>query len=331
VKALKAVKATWPAVFAVLLGTASPAAQAPPQARDVGARVAAELRLNTLVAAGDSAGLRALTADVAVPPLVRGKALFALFCREPTVLSQEDRVLLLTAMGDPAPALRGAALRCAGHLRERTLESEALRLAAEDPDPGVQVEALRAVRGWTRQGHLYFLQQALGASSPTVQAEALKSLARLAFREVPPDIVAYVQASTGPNQPVEVRLRALQALAAWGKLEWAELRDVLYEAADSETLRLFAIEASDAVAPPEERNRILFDILSSDSSQRLAWEAFQRLRKAGRDEATLPKGVARFLAFSGSRNAATDDMAAYLRTRGYRAEYRSGAWKVTRP
>lgn len=315
------------AVVWVLLGAASPAPEAP----DLGARVEAELRLRTLEVAADPAGLAALAADASVPSSVRAKALFTLFSRKPPPLSQADRVQLLRVLSDPSPDLRGAALRAVGTLRERTLESDALRLAAEDPDPGVRVEALRAVRAWTRQGHLYFLQQALGASSPAVQAEALKSLARMAFREVPPDIVGYAQASTGPNQPVEVRLRALEALRAWGRLEWAELRDVLFEAEDSETLRLFAVEASDAVASGEERNRILIDILSGDPSERLAWEAFQRLRRAGGDEANLPKGVARFLAFSGSRNAATDEMAAYLRLRGYRAEYRAGAWKVTRP
>ncbi|MBI5017636.1 MAG: HEAT repeat domain-containing protein [Deltaproteobacteria bacterium] len=316
------------AVSWVLLAAAVPA---PATATEPGARAAAELRLHGLTAAGNEAGLGALAADAAAPPVVRGRALFALFSRRPLPLSQADRLRLLRTLGDASPELRGAALRCVGQARERTLESEALRLAAEDPDPQVRVEALRAVRGWTRQGHLYFLQQALGASSTAVQAEALKSLARLEFRDVPPDIVAYVQGCTGPNQPVEVRLRALEALKAWRKLDWAEVRDVLFEAEDSESLRLFAVAASDGVGPVDERNRILVDILSSDPSQRLAWEAFQRLRRAGGDESNLLKGVARFLAFSGRRNAATEEMAAYLRSRGLRADYRSGAWKITRP
>lgn len=310
----------------VLLGAAAP--PAPP---DAGARAAAELRLRSLTAASDGGGLAALADDGAAPSAVRGRALLAEFERKTDPLGQADRVRLLKMLGDPAPELRMAALRVVGQRRERALENEALRLAAEDTDWRVRVEALRAVRPWGRQGHLYFLQQALGAGSPYVQAEALRSVGRLGYREVPPDILSYTQAATAPNQDTAVRLRALEALKAWGKLEWAELRDVLFEAQDSETLRLFAVQASDVGAPPDERGRLLLDILAGDPSERLAWEAFQRLRRGGGEDATLSQRVARYLTFSGSRNTATDDMAAYLRARGYRAEYRAGAWKVNRP
>lgn len=310
----------------VLVGAASPAA--PP---DVGARAAAEVRLRALVEAADDAGLARLADAAAAPASVRARALVAQYAKVPPPLGQPERLRLLKMLGAPAPELRAAALRVVGQFRERSLESEALRLAAEDSEPEVRREALAAVRPWTRQGHLYFLQQALGAGSPYVQADAMQNVGRLGYREVPPDIVSYVQAATAPNQDNLVRLRALEALKSWGRLEWPELRDVLYEAEDSETLRLFALQASDAVAPPEERNRILLDILAADPSERLAWEAFQRLRRGGLDEAALPNRVARYLGFSGSRNTATEDMAGYLRSRGYRVEYRSGAWKVNRP
>ena len=99
---------------------------------------------------------------------------------------------------------------------------------------------------------------------------------------------------------------------------------------DSEALRLFAIQASDEVKETENRNPGLLDLLTRDPSHRVAWEAFRRLRTSGSEPAELPDRTARFLLYSNQWNAATFQMAAYLKTRGYRTDYRSGAWKVTR-
>ena len=304
---------------------------ASPAGADLSSRAAAELRLAELRAAGDEAGLWALRGDAKAPPIPRGKAFLAFFEGRRAPLAAQDRARLVKGLSDPSPAVRAASLRVIGRLNDREFEADALRRAAEDPDAGVRVEALQTLRPWTRQGHLYFIDQALGSSSPLVQAEALRNLAALPYREAPPEILGAVDAATSPLQPTGVRLAALEVLKAWGRLDWPQLKEVLLESEGSEALRLFAVEASDSLAPSQERNPILLDILGDDTSQRLAWKAFDRLRRSGADELALPSRVTGFLAFHNRRNTATEGMAAYLRGRGYRVEFRSGAWKLSRP
>lgn len=300
----------------------------PARAGALGGDLEADLRVRALEASGDGADLRAFYAQSGAPAVERARALYAALAGQAAPLDPDARLLVLTALADPAPEVRVAALRAVGRARERTLEGEALKRLAEDGEPRVRVEALRAVRPWSRQGHLYFLQQALSSPDPWVQAETLINLGAMAFREIPPEMVAWVERASGAPQAPEVRLRAFQTLRGWGRLEWPPLRDVLLGGESSEALRLLALEAGDVLAPSEEKGPVWLAVLDGDPSPRLAWEAFQRLKRGHADETNFLVRVGRYLGFSGKKNFATDDMASLLRSRGYRAEYRSGAWKV---
>ena len=301
-----------------------------PAGADVAARIAGDLRLAALGEAGDVGALSAAASDPALPGAVRARALYALLSPRKGSVTPEVRGRVLSALSDPSPEVRAAGLRLVGERQDRALENEALRHATEDPDPRARVEALRAIRPWTSPRHLFFLEQALAAPWPTVQAEALRNLAELPPREAPPKITSAVDALANRGNPTEVRLAALETLRDWGRLTWPKLGDVLSNDTDSEALRLFAVRASDGFRQAENRDRSLLDILASAPSPLLSWEAFRRLRASAGEGPELPDRTARFLKNSGQQNAASEEMAAYLRDRGYRAEYLSGAWKITK-
>lgn len=292
--------------------------------------VDAELGLRDAVSSGDRAALARLYADRRVPGAVRGRALWALYADGASTLTAEERAPLVQALADPAAEVRRAALRAVGRRGDRPLEREALSRLAEDPDPGVRVEALRAVRPWSRQGHLYFLDRALGAGWPEVQAEALANLGRIALRELPPEVVARVRHLTGPDAAPRVRAGAIRALKAWGRLEWDLVRGTVVDRSAPEALRVLALEASEGLTDGEERRALLLDLVAGDPSQLVVWDAYRRLRSTHPGAADLPSAVARYLCECPQRNAATEQMAAFLRDRGYRIEYLAGGWEVRR-
>jgi hypothetical protein len=205
-----------------------------------------------------------------------------------------------------------------------------LKRAGEDPNPAVRVEALRAVRPWSRQGHLFFLDRALRSSSPRVAAEALVNLSRISWRELPPEILNRTRLLAGRSATPQVQLRAFEAFKSWDRLEWPMLRDVLTDPEAPEALRVTAVALSKSLPENEDRGELLLDILVGAPSPRLAWKAYRELRESAEHEDQLPPASARFLTESGERNAATEEIATFLRDRGYRVEYRAGAWTVSR-
>jgi len=210
------------------------------------------------------------------------------------------------------------------------LERAALKRAGEDPDPTVRIEALRAVRRWSRQGHLFFLDRAIRSSSPRVAAEALMNLSRISLLEVPPEILDRARLLAARSSTPQVQLRAFEALKNWDRLEWPMLRDVLADPAAPEALRVATVDLSEDVPGSEDRGALLLDILAGAPSPRLAWKAYRELRKSTEHEDQLPSASVRFLTESDERNAATEEIARFLRERGYRVEYRAGAWTVAR-
>jgi HEAT repeat protein len=292
------------------------------------ARLRAELGLRAAQAVDDRGALEAVATGEG-PGAVRGQALWALYRNAIAPLSARDRTLLVAALRDPAPEVRQAALRGVGAAGERALEREALARAAEDPDTEVRVEALRAVRPWARHGQVFFLEQALAAEQPRVRAEAVRNLAQMAYREVPPELFGRVaQWATGADPDLGVRAEALEALARWGRLEWGHVEAALGERGAPESFRLRALALGDGLPRPEGRSGALLDLLATDPSLRVVWEAYRRLSRSGAGEAELAPALARLLPRLAENNAATGEMAAYLRARGYRVEYRSGAWHV---
>jgi len=313
------------ALAAVLVWGGGAAAAQP----DLGARLEAELRLRSAEVARDRPALDALFAGEG-PGALRGQALWALYRGAPAPLAAAERSRLLKALADPDATVRQAALRSVAATGDRALEREALKRVAEDSDPAVRLEALRAVGPWGRQGHLYFLEQALGASEPAVRAGAVRNLARISFRELPPEVFARIEGLAGAaNAEFGVRGEALQALHGWGRLDWAVLASALGERVAPESFRLRTLVLSDTAPRAEGRGPVLLETLATDPSLRVAWECFRRLVRAGGGESELGPAVARLLSRVAQKNAATEEMAAFLTARGYRVEHRAGAWNVS--
>ncbi len=312
---------TW-VLAAVGLILAAPTARAAGEAELVG-----ELTLRAASAAGDVAALEALWRDRSVPGAVRGRALWAQVRGARGPLAPEVRELLVAALDDAAPEVRRAGARAVGRAGERVLEGRVLTLAAEDPDPRVRVEALEAVRPWTRPGHRYALGQALGTPWPEVHAQVLRNLARLSPRELVPEFLARARSLAEATNPPEVRTRALEALGTWGQVTEEEVRSALADPASPVLLRLEALRWSDTGPAVAGRDGVLLDWIRDGSSPRLAWEAFRRLRTVA-DPAVAP-AVARHLGDTPVENAATAAMAGFLREKGYRVEFRAGAWRVS--
>ncbi len=310
-------------VGAVWLPAAAPAVQA------VDATVAGELRLQDAAAAGDAAALASLVDDAGVPGPVRGRALWRLFRMKSPPLSPADRLRLKAALGDPEPVVRAAAARAVGLLGERPLERAVLARVEGDESALVRAEALRAVRRWTRLGHLYYLEQGLRDPAARVRAEALAGLARLEARDLRPDLLDDVglRARTAAD-PAE-RGAALDALARWGRLDWEAARGTVVDPAMPDPLRVAALELADRLPPADDRDEVLLGLLSGARSLALAWAAFSRLEAGGVAETDLAPAVARFLAGNGQDNAATRRMAAYLERQGYRVAFEAGVWRAS--
>ncbi len=315
----------WGWFLAALAASSATAAVGPTPTRE---RLEGELRLRVAVEAGDAAALEALHGSRTESGEVRGAALWLRHRGDPAPVSPAGRARLLAALSDPAAPVRQAALRLVGVLGERTLERDALKRVAEDSDPEVRIEGLRAVRRWGRQSHLYFLEPVLESPWNRVRAEAVANLGGIALRELPPEVIGRVRTLAAPGTAAVVREQAFLALQSWGRLEWEAVAGALGDRTATETLRLRALEISDAMALTEGRDDLLVEILDAAPSLRLAWEAYRRLVAESAGLPELAPAVARFLAGSDRRNSATDEMAGFLRTRGYRAEFRAGTWHV---
>jgi hypothetical protein len=178
---------------------------------------------------------------------------------------------------------------------------------------------------------LFFLDQALQSAWAAVVAEALVNLSRISLNELPPEIIERTRRLAGPSSPARVRVSALNALRDWERLDWPAVRDPLADPETPETLRIAAVAVSDRLPETEERDALLLDMLPGATSLRLAWEAYRRLLGCTEHDAQLPPVVARFLRQNGENNAATQAMAGLLSERGYRVEFRGGAWKISGP
>jgi len=308
---------------AAMLALAAPGANA-----GVDGRLSQELRLRAAVQAGDRVALAELAA-VPAPDSVRARALWELHRGVRQPLAPGDRIRLLAALSDPSPEVRRAALRSIGETGERTLEREALKRVAEDPDMAVRVEALRAVRRWSRQGHLYFLEEALKAPAVQVRVEALRNLAQIAYREIAPVLVERIRQMAGGGGDPFVRGEALEVLRAWDRLEWRLVEGAIEDRTAPEALRVRALELGDAAGEGAELQAALLEVLDSDPSFRVAWECFRRLAGSGASRSEVAPPVARLLLRTPRKNAATEEMAAFLGSRGYRVEFRSGSWNVS--
>jgi len=293
----------------------------------LGDTLRAELTLRAALRTGDRDALQTLYADPQGAGAVRGQALRALGSGA-DAHSAAARARLLEALRDPAAPVRAAAAQLVGETRQRPLEREVLRLVAEDPDPYTRVAALRAVRPWTRQGHLYFLEEALNAPWPPVQAETLENLAALSYRELPPEVIGRVEVLAGPDAPPGVRRQALGALHRWGRLAWPQLQAVVADSAAPDALRLYALELGGTLGTAEGREQLLRDLLDTGASLPLAWAAFRELTTGPQTTQAAVEPVRRFLENTAEHNTATEAMAAYLSRAGNRVEYRSGVWQI---
>lgn len=289
------------------------------------ARLLDRLAVDTALASGDRGALQALYATTERSGAARARALEALSAG---ARGGAARARLVEALRDPAAEVRAAAARVVGETRQRPLEREVLRLVAEDPDPRTRVAALAAVRGWSRQGHLYFLEEALNAPWPEVQAAGLQNLARLQYRELPPEVSSRAAALAGAGSSPRVRRQALGALGSWGRLTWGQVREVAADPAAPDALRLYALELSRGLPVTEGRDELLLDVLASESSLPLAWAAFRGLSAGNQGAAGSEEAVRRYLLRTAERNTATEAMASYLGHAGYRVDYRAGAWQI---
>ncbi|MDF1551865.1 MAG: HEAT repeat domain-containing protein [Deferrisomatales bacterium] len=288
-----------------------------------------ELELQAAVDAGDTKELERLYSAPDSAGVVRGRALVALHPGAGAA-SGASRARLLEALRDPVPEVRAAAARVVGETRQRPLEREVLRLVAEDPDPRTRVLALQAVRPWTRQGHLYFLEEALNSDWPSVQAETLENLAGLEFRELPPEVTSRVEALAAPEAPPGVRRRALGALRNWHRLPLPFAQGVAADSAAPDALRLYALELSGTLHGTEGREQLLLDLLAAETSLPLAWAAFQGLTTETQVTVAFDEPLRRYLQRTAEHNTATEAMAAHLGRAGYRVDYRSGAWQISK-
>jgi hypothetical protein len=177
---------------------------------------------------------------------------------------------------------------------------------------------------------MYFLEEALNAEWPTVQAEALENLAGLEYRELPPEVSSRVEDLAAIAAPPGVRRRALGALRNWHRLPLGLAQGVAADPAVPDALRLYALELSGTLHGTEGREQLLLDLLASEASLPLAWAAFQGLRTEAQVTVAFDEPLRRYLLRTAARNTATEAMAAHLGRSGYRVDYRAGGWKIVK-
>ncbi len=297
-----------------------------PGARAASPQPGVVVRLERARAAGDREALWALARDPEVPEAVRARALLAACRGLRAPLSRETRARLAGALESPSPRVRQGAVRAVGRAGARLLERAVLgRLS--DPDPAVRAEVLDAVAPWTRLGHLYYLEGALGDPDPRVRARAVRNLGGLDARDLRPELHRRVREAVREGTWAE-RDAALRALARWGRLDLAALRDVLSDPGSAEPVLLTALALCRDLPPSGERDALVLDQIRRSRGFRVAWAAFRLLRESGAPQEQVGAEVARFLAGLPDRHAGARAMAAYLAGLGYRVEHAAGAWRV---
>lgn len=300
-----------------------------PKPLDAGAAVAADLEFRVLIAQADATKLQNYYQDLTRPDVLRARALRAIFRPKAGDFTADERVRLIAAMADRGSAVRIAAIQIIGQSKDQSLARQVLQIAAEDADTGVRVEAIRSARPWTRLSHLYFLETALNAESQEVRAEAVLSLGELQVRELSPALVEQVLKAARSDSSSLVRMAALDTLHAWRRLNWEMLRGMILDVTAPESLRVRALELSDDLPEAvQERPQLLVDLVGRESSVALAWGAFQRAKHSARNDRTFTQGLSTFLSNTGQRNAATEEIATFLRTTGLRVDYSVGVWSV---
>ncbi len=286
----------------------------------------AVVRLERARAAGDREALWALADGPEVPEPVRARALLAACRGLRAPLGRDTRARLARALGSPSPRVRQAAVRAVGRSGARLLERAVLELLA-DPDPAVRAEVLDAVEPWTRLGHLYYLERALGDPDPRVRARAVRNLGCLDARDLRPELYRRVRETVGKGTWAE-RDAALRALARWGRLDLAAVRDVLSDPRSAEPVLLTALALCRDLPSSRERDALVLDQIRRSRGFRVAWAAFRLLREGAAPQEEVGAEVARFLAGLPDRHAGARAMAAYLTSLGYRVEHAAGAWRV---
>ncbi len=147
-------------------------------------------------------------------------------------------------------------------------------------------------------------------------------------------LVAPEARAASPQPGVVVRLEraraagdreALRALARWGRLDLAALRDVLSDPGSAEPVLLTALALCRDLPPSGERDALVLDQIRRSRGFRVAWAAFRLLRESGTPQERVGPEVARFLAGLPDRHAGPRAMAAYLAGLGYRVEHAAGA------
>ncbi len=297
---------------------------------EVSEAVRAELDLQRILERGDEAELLAFYHDSTRPGPHRARTLRAVFDAKAGPLPSGERLVLIEALKDPAPAVRIAACQIVGALREQVLARQVLEMAADDPDEQVRLAALLGARPWTRLTHLYFLEAALSSKAENVRAEAIRSIAILKMREVSPALMERVSSLVGGENPPQVRRAALDALNGWNRLDWEMLRNVVADSTAPTGLRIYALQLSDKLADAVKlRTPALIDMMESETSVTIGWHIFSRLKSVARSNRKFVTGLSKLLDNATVNNAATDDMAGYLRSTGYNVTFEEGAWKVT--
>lgn len=314
---------------------------APSFASDLKVRLESEIMLNAAIKAGDRSAVEAIYYSSDAPPEIRGKALRALVLgldakpgaktsksSKRIFIGDDQRLMLLKAFESEAAEIRVAAVQIAGAVGEKSLERKMLNMAADDENSTVRVEALRALKPWTRAGHLFFLDKASSSPQPRVQAEALSNLALLSFNETPPEIVTQVRSLAASSSSPMARVRAMQTLSAWNQLKWETLRGFLVNSGASEELWLDALKLS-VNFPTQQRNDLLKDVVEKGATLRSVWTAYQILKDSASTDVEFLETLINYLTVSGQKNTVTQTIAEFLRKTGYRVDYRAGGWSIS--
>lgn len=299
------------------------------QPSDVERYVEAKLLLADLVRSSDLLRLYGFYADEAKPAPLRAVAFRALYRDKRPPLGAEDRARVVAAMEHGEAAIRTAAVQVVGLVNDQALVRQVLQLAAEDPSSDVRVSALRAVRPWTRISHLFFLEAAMDSGSDMVRAEAIRSVGELSFLEISPALIGRIESMSLAGNPPNVRRASLDTLHGWRRLSWEELQVTILDTSAPDSLRAHALELSDEM-PGVARARagLLVDLVVNETSLELVSRAFQRAKVVAKGDRAFVQGVVRYLKENPQRNAATEEMATFLRNSGFSVEYRSGGWAI---
>ena len=139
-----------------------------------------------------------------------------------------------------------------------------------------------------------------------------------------------VESMSGGDYQPNVRRAALDALHGWRRLSWEDIQITILDTAAPDSLRAHALELSDEM-PGVARARagVMVDLMANETSLELVSRAFQRAKVVAKGDREFVQGVVRYLKETPQRNAATEEMAAFLRSAGFTVQYRSGGWAIS--